>query len=45
VQIAASGRGVAPMKGTVDLAKLPTVKAGAQTATQVAPQRLDPLTP
>jgi hypothetical protein len=45
VQIAASGRGVAPMKRTVDLAKLPTVKAGAQTATQVAPQRLDPLTP
>jgi hypothetical protein len=37
------------MKGTVDLAKLPTVKAGAQTATQAAtqaaPQRFDPLTP
>ena len=47
VQIAASGRGVAPMKGTVDLAKLPTIKAGAQTTIQSAPppQRLDPLTP
>lgn len=45
VQITASGRGVAPMKGTVDLAKLPTVKAGAKTAMQMAPQRLDPLTP
>jgi hypothetical protein len=46
VQIAASGRGVAPMKGIVDLAKLPTVKAGAQPTIQAAPQqRLDPLTP
>ena len=47
MQIAASGRGVAPMKGTVDLAKLPTIKAGAQTTIQSAPppQRLDPLTP
>jgi hypothetical protein len=34
------------MKGTVDLAKLPTVKAGAQSATQATlQQRLDPLTP
>jgi len=34
------------MKGAVDLAKLPTVKAGAQTVTQATPQqRLDPLTP
>ena len=45
VQIAASGRGVAPMKGTVDLAKLPTIKAGAQTSIQAPPPpRLDPLT-
>ena len=30
VQIAASGRGVAPMKGTVDPTKLSTIKTGAQ---------------
>ena len=45
VQIAASGRGIAQMKGTVDLAKLPTIKAGAPVPPGSAPQRLDPLTP